>query len=199
MPADSLDALLEEELRDLYDAEKQLTKALPKLVKKASGEELKEALSEHLEQTEQHVERLEQAFEHLGRPARGKPCEGMKHLISEGNEMIAEAGADATRDAVMIAAAQKVEHYEIAGYGTARTWATVLGKTDVAALLEEILEEEKQADQKLTEIAESHVNQAAAGGKEASALRGRKVRSARAGYMRGARERAADRNKKKGR
>src|SRR5262245_18825826 len=141
---DSLDALFEEELRDVYDAEKQLTKALPKMAKKASAEQLKDAFSEHLQQTEEHVDRLEQVFDLLERPARAKKCEGMKHLIAEGEEMIKEADDEATRDALMIAAAQKVEHYEIASYGTLRTWATLLGKDDVASLLEESLEEEKE-------------------------------------------------------
>jgi ferritin-like metal-binding protein YciE len=158
---DSLDALFEEELRDIYDAEKQLTKALPKLVKKASNEELKDAFNEHLQQTEGHVERLEQVFELIDRPARAKKCEGMKNLIAEGDEMMSEAEDDDTRDALMIAAAQKVEHYEIASYGTLRTWANLLGKDDAASLLEETLEEEKEADQKLTTIAESAINQQA--------------------------------------
>src|SRR5438045_3799260 len=107
----SLDELLHDELKDIYDAEKQLTKALPKLVKKASSSELKEALQSHLEETEGHIDRLEQVFEQLGLPVRGKKCEGMQHLIAEGNDMISEAEDDATRDAVMIAGAQKVEHY----------------------------------------------------------------------------------------
>jgi ferritin-like metal-binding protein YciE len=159
---DSLQALLEEELKDIYDAEKQLTKALPKLAKKASSPDLKAGFEAHLQQTEDQIDRLEQVFEQLEMPARGKPCKGMKHLIAEGEEMIAEAEEDATRDAVMIASAQKVEHYEIAAYGTVRTWAQLLGKSDVAALLEESLEEEKETDQRLTAIAESTVNQAAA-------------------------------------
>jgi ferritin-like metal-binding protein YciE len=158
---DSLEELLQEELKDIYDAEQQLTKALPKLIKKAQSPELKEAIEEHLGQTEQHVERLERVFEQLGLPARGKRCEGMKHLIAEGNEMIGEA-EDATRDAVLIASAQKVEHYEIASYGTLRTWANILGHDDVAATLEETLDEEKEADQKLTQIAEAVVNEEAA-------------------------------------
>src|SRR5204863_1369681 len=117
---------------------------------------------EHLHQTEQQIERLEQVFEQLEIPARGKKCEGMKGLIEEAQTMMSEADDDATRDAVMIASAQKVEHYEIAAYGTARTWANLLGKNDAAGLLEDTLEEEKSADQKLTSIAESGVNVAAA-------------------------------------
>jgi len=165
MPSlESLEDLLQEELRDMYDAEKQLTKALPKLSKKASSPELKDAFDEHLRQTEGHIERLEQVFEQLEIPVRAKKCEGMKNLIAEGDEMIAEAEDDSTRDALMIAAAQKVEHYEMASYGTMRTWATLLGKNDAASLFQENLDEEKEADQKLTEIAESFVNQQAAQG-----------------------------------
>jgi len=132
---DTLEELLQEELKDIYDAEKQLTKALPKMAKKASNDELREAIEDHLNQTMQHMERLEQAFEQMGMPARGKKCEGMQHLIAEGDEMIGDAEDEDTRDAVMIAAAQKVEHYEIASYGTIRTWANLLGKSDVAALM----------------------------------------------------------------
>jgi ferritin-like metal-binding protein YciE len=159
---DSLEDLLHDEIKDMYDAEKQLTKALPKLAKKASNEELREAFEAHLGETQGHIDRLEQIFQLLEMPARGKKCEGMQHLIAEGNEMIAECEDDDTRDAVMIAAAQKAEHYEIASYGTIRTWAAMLGRQDVAAILEESLEEEKAADQKLTNIAESFVNAAAA-------------------------------------
>jgi ferritin-like metal-binding protein YciE len=161
---ESLQDLLQDELKDIYDAEKQLTKALPKLAKKSSNEELRAAFEEHLEETQTHIERLERVFEEMDMPARGKKCEGMQHLIAEGNDMIAECEDDDTRDAVMIAAAQKCEHYEIASYGTVRTWASLLGKEQVAALLEETLEEEKAADQKLTNIAESFVNTAAAQG-----------------------------------
>src|SRR4030095_8754697 len=120
---DSLEELLQEELKDIYDAEEHITKALPKMAKKASSPDLKAAIEEHLAQTEDHIERLERVFEHMGMPARGRKCEGIQHLIAEGNEMIGEAEDDATRDAVMIAGAQKVEHYEIASYGTIRTWA----------------------------------------------------------------------------
>src|SRR4051812_10361267 len=114
---DSLEELLQDELKDTYDAEKQLTKALPKLAKKASNEELRAAIEDHLRETEQHVQRLEDVFEQLGMPARGKKCTGMQNLLKEGDELISEAEPPA-RDAVMIAAAQKVEHYEIAAYGT---------------------------------------------------------------------------------
>ena len=180
---ESLEELLQEELKDIYDAEKQLTKALPKLAKKASSPELKSAFEEHLRQTEQHMERLEQVFEQMEMPARGKKCEGMKHLISEGEDMIGDAEDDATRDALMIAAAQKVEHYEIAAYGTLRTWANILGRNEVAGMLEETLDEEKETDERLTEIAESFVNQDAAEhgeGARAGQMRGRSKGGARA-------------------
>jgi ferritin-like metal-binding protein YciE len=203
---DSLEELLQDELKDIYDAEKQLTKALPKLAKKASNEELREAIEEHLSQTEQHVERLEQAFEQMGMPARGKKCEGMQHLIAEGNDMISDAEDDDTRDAVMIAAAQKVEHYEIASYGTIRTWANLLGKSEVAALMEETLEEEKETDQRLTSIAEGFVNLAAAQGEdeeeeEAPASGGRGSARGKASTMRRStttnrRQQAADRKRR---
>jgi ferritin-like metal-binding protein YciE len=191
---DSLQALLEEELKDIYDAEKQLTKALPKLAKKATSPDLKAGFEAHLRQTEEQIDRLEQVFEQLEMPARGKPCKGMKNLIAEGEEMIAEAEDDATRDAVMIAAAQKVEHYEIAAYGTARTWANLLGKGEVAALLEESLEEEKETDQRLTEIAESTVNQAAAAEGEEE-----KPRARRASTARSTRQHAAERGRSRSR
>jgi len=159
---ESLEDLLKDEIKDIYDAEKQLTKALPKLIKKATAEELKTALSNHLQETEEHIARLEQVFDLMQMPPRGKKCEGMQHLIAEGSEMIDECDEDATRDAVIIAAAQKCEHYEIASYGTIRVWANLLDHTDVGSIFEDTLEEEKTADLKLTEIAESFVNEAAA-------------------------------------
>lgn len=163
MPSlDSLDALLEDELKDIYDAEKQITKALPKIMKKATAPELKQALEEHLQQTEEQIERLDQVFEQLELKPRGKKCIGMQHLLKEGDEMMREADDEDTRDALIIAAAQKVEHYEIAAYGTLRTWANLLGHSEAAALFEETLNEEKETDQRLTTIAESTVNQEAA-------------------------------------
>jgi ferritin-like metal-binding protein YciE len=195
---DSLQDLLQDELKDIYDAEKQLTKALPKLAKKASNEDLKEAFEGHLQETQGHVERLEEIFKQMGMPVRGKKCEGMQHLIAEGNDMISECEDDDARDAVMIAAAQKVEHYEIASYGTIRTWANLLGKGEIAAILEDTLEEEKAADVKLTSIAESSVNEAAAAGGEeeeeedAGTSRGRS-RGSRAETARSRQPMAADR------
>ena len=194
---DSLQALLEEELKDIYDAEKQLTKALPKLAKKASSPDLKAGFEAHLRQTEEHIDRLEQVFEKLEMPAKGKPCKGMKNLIAEGAEMIGEAEDDDTRDAVMIAAAQKVEHYEIASYGTIRTWAELLGMNEVASLLEDTLEEEKETDRKLTSIAESHINlEAAEQGDQDEEMSGRGggSRGARkSSTARGAHQHAAER------
>jgi ferritin-like metal-binding protein YciE len=201
---DSLATLLEEELKDIYDAEKQLTKALPKLAKKATSPELKSAIAEHLEQTEEQIARLEQVFDSLDLPAKGKKCKGMQNLIKEGEEMIAEAENADTRDAIIIAGSQKIEHYEISAYGTARTWANLLGHADAAELLEQTLDEEKQADQKLTSIAESFVNSAAADEEddeereEAQPARGSKggrmsAAGRKAATSRGSRQQAADR------
>jgi ferritin-like metal-binding protein YciE len=160
MPSvDSLRTLLIEELKDIYDAEQRLTKAIPKLIKKSTHEELKTALQDHLELTEEHVSRIEQAFEELEQSPKAKTCAGMKGLIQEGDEHAGEDYEnDGLRDAAIIGAAQRVEHYEIAAYGTAIAHARLLGLDDVSELLEETLEEEKAADAKLTEIAESAVN-----------------------------------------
>ena len=187
-----LEQLLEDELRDIYDAEKQLTKALPKLAKKASNAELKDAIENHLRETETQIERLDQVFELLGLSARGKKCKGMQNLLKEGDEMIAEAEDDDARDAVMIGAAQKVEHYEIASYGTARTWAGVLGHDNVVALLEDSLDEEKTADQKLTSVAESFVNMAAANESEEEEEESETPSRMRSGAGRTMRHQAAD-------
>jgi ferritin-like metal-binding protein YciE len=160
---DSLHSLLVNELRDLLDAERRLTKALPKMVKNASSEELRQALSEHLEQTEEQLTRLEEALTALDVEPKAKTCHGMMGLIEEGSEHMQEDyDDDALRDAAIIGAAQKVEHYEMAGYGTAATYARLLGNEHVASLLETTLEEEKNADKKLTMIAESMVNPEAA-------------------------------------
>ena len=199
---DSLEALLHEELKDIYDAEKQLTRALPKMIKKASFDQLRQTLEQHLQETGRQVKRLDQVFEALNLPARAKKCVGMRNLIAEGDEMIGEAEDEATRDAVMIAAAQKVEHYEIATYGTLRTWAKRLGHTEAVSLLEETLDEEKAADQKLTEVAESFVNEAAASqseeAEESTERAGRgQSRSARASTSRAGRAAAADRRRRK--
>jgi ferritin-like metal-binding protein YciE len=150
----SLDQLFLYELRDLYDAERRLTKALPDMADAAISAELKQAFQTHWNETETHVARLEQIFGMFGEKAKGETCEGIKGLIEEGKDLLDEDATDAVRDAGLIASAQKVEHYEIAGYGTLRTWANLLGRQEAAQLLEFTLEEEKRADHKLTAMAE---------------------------------------------
>jgi len=149
------DELFKEELQDLYDAERQIIQALPKMVEAASNEELKSAFEEHLEQTREQVKRLDRVFQAIGEKPQAKTCEGMQGLLKEGEKIIAEIPKSPVLDAAIIGAAQKVEHYEISGYGTARTMAEMLGQQDAAELLEETLEEEKATDETLTEIAES--------------------------------------------
>ena len=156
---DSLQTLLVEQLKDVYDAEKRLTKALPKMMKKVSHDELRSAIESHLTETQEHVARLEQAFEALGETAKAKTCAGMKGLLEEGDEHAGEDyDDDGLRDAAIIGSAQRVEHYEIAAYGTILAHARLLGLDDVVSILEPTLEEEKAADEKLTEIAEGVVN-----------------------------------------
>jgi ferritin-like metal-binding protein YciE len=163
---ENLRELLVHELKDLYSAETQLVKALPKMAKAATDEDLVAAFEEHTEQTQTHVERLDRIFELLGEKPRGKTCEAMKGLIAEGQEVISEEATDEVKDAALIAAAQKVEHYEIAGYGTVRTFASLLGQQDVADILQETLDEEGETDKKLTEIAEALNVEAMAGADE---------------------------------
>ena len=155
------DAFLDE-LRDTYDAEKQLTKALPKMVKASTSAALRDAFEAHLEETRQQVERLEQVFASLDEKARGKHCDGMAGIIEEGQAILEEDFDETTIDACLIAAAQRVEHYEMAAYGTLVAWARVLEHTEAADLLQETLDEEKAADEKLSAIAEGGINQAAA-------------------------------------
>jgi ferritin-like metal-binding protein YciE len=150
----SLQDLFVEQLRDLYYAEKQILKALPKMSKKASSSELKKAFENHLHETENQVERLERVFEKLEMTARGKTCPAMDGLIDEGKEMMSEDAEASVMDAGLIAAAQKVEHYEIASYGTLRTYAKMLGYNKIAELLQETLDEESKTDKKLTQLAE---------------------------------------------
>ncbi len=154
----TFDDLFMEQLQDLYDAEKRLVHALPKMASAASNSQLKSAFQEHLRQTEGHVTRLEEAFQRLGRSAKAKTCEAMKGLISEGEEIISSSGNPDVKDAALIAAGQRVEHYEIAGYGTARTFAQRLGRQDIALLLQETLNEEAATDKKLTTLAEQSIN-----------------------------------------
>jgi len=159
----SLDDLFVNQIEDLYDAENRLTKALPKMADAAASSSLKQAFQSHLRETEGHVARLETIFREVKVDPKRETCEAMKGLISEGEDMISATGDSDVKDAALIAAAQRVEHYEISGYGTARTIAQRLGLTDVAALLQQTLEEEKAADQKLSTIAESSVNVRASG------------------------------------
>lgn len=146
-----------DELKDLYSAENQLVKALPKMAKAASSDELRQGFEQHLKQTQGHVQRLEKIFQALGESPKGKKCKGMEGLIEEGSEAMEEDYEDSVLDAALIGAAQRVEHYEIAGYGTVRSMAETLGESDHVSLLEETLEEEKETDEKLTELA-SHIN-----------------------------------------
>jgi ferritin-like metal-binding protein YciE len=143
-----------DELKDLYNAENQLVKALPKMAKAASADELRQGFEEHLEQTKGQVQRLEQIFQKLGENPKGKKCKGMEGLIEEGSEVIEEDFEGPVKDAALIGAAQRVEHYEIAGYGTVRSMAETLGEDDHVSLLEETLEEEKETDETLTQLAE---------------------------------------------
>lgn len=153
-----LEELFLNELADIYHAEKQLSKALPKMAKAAHSADLKHAFDEHCSETEEHISRLEEVFEIFGKRAKGKKCEGIEGIVSESKEMLSEFKKRASLDAGLIASAQKAEHYEIASYGTLCTWAKQLGKDRVLSLLKQNLQEEKAADQKLTGIAESHTN-----------------------------------------
>jgi len=158
----SLEDLFINQIEDLYDAEKRITKALPKMIDAASSANLKQALQNHLTETEGHVTRLERVFSGLNGTPERETCQAMKGLLDEGEDMIKADGPPDVKDAALIAAAQRVEHYEMSGYGTARTFAQRLGYTDAAALLQNTLQEEMAADKKLTEIAESSVNVRAA-------------------------------------
>jgi ferritin-like metal-binding protein YciE len=158
MKLDTLKTLYVDELRDLYNAENQLLKALPKMAKAASSEELKDAFEKHLEQTKTHVERLEEVFEEIGEKPKGKTCKAMKGLIEEGSEILHEDGEESVIDAGIIVAAQKVEHYEIASYGSVRTFAQLLGKDSSAELLQTTLDEESEANELLNTLAEDIVN-----------------------------------------
>jgi len=159
---DTLEALLLHELKDIYHAEQQLVKTLPKVAKKAATPQLRQAIEQHLEETKEHVNRLEQAFEMLGQSAKAVKCKGMEGILDEGDEIMSEKGTPETLDAAIILAAQKVEHYEIASYGSMANWAGMMGRQDLKRLLGTTLEEEKTADQKLTQLAESHINRQSA-------------------------------------
>lgn len=158
MKLETLRDLYVEQLQDLYSAETQLVEALPKMAKAATNQQLKSGFEEHLTQTQQHVQRLEQIFEKLGTKAGGTTCNGMKGLIKEGDEMIKAKGEPAAIDAGLIAAAQRVEHYEIAGYGCVHTYAHQLGEEQAASLLQQTLDEEGATDKKLTQLAVQVIN-----------------------------------------
>jgi ferritin-like metal-binding protein YciE len=165
---------LQEEMKDIYDFEKRLVRALPKMAKGASAPALRSAIEEHLEATKGQVTRVEQVFEALGVAAKAKPCAGMKGLLEEGEEVLAQDATPALKDVAIIGAAQRVEHYEMAAYGTARALAEKLGLQDVVDLLQETLDEEKEADETLTEIASEILGSVEATGQETS---GRKLRT----------------------
>ena len=168
-----------EELRDIYDAENQLVKALPAMAKAATSEELRSAFENHLEQTREHVRRLEQVFADLGEKAKAKKCQGMKGLVAEGKEVIDNDFEGNVKDAELIGAAQRVEHYEIAAYGTVRSYAELLDQQDAVSLLQKTLQEEKETDEKLSELADSINAQALSSGGEQGSSTNRKAKAAR--------------------
>jgi ferritin-like metal-binding protein YciE len=167
--AGTLHSAFIDELRDTYDAEKQLTRALAKLAKASSNTKLRQAFESHLEETQWQIERLERVFESLDETARGKHCEGIAGIIEEGKSIMEEDFDDETMDACLIAAGQRAEHYEMAAYGTLIAWAEAMGHTTAARLLQQTLDEEKAADRKLSELAESGINQGAADAAHAEA------------------------------
>jgi ferritin-like metal-binding protein YciE len=160
MKVDNVEKLFVHELQDIYSAEKQITRALPKMAKAATSEDLRTALQTHLKETEGQIERLDKVFEMLGKPSTGKSCQGMKGLLEEGSETLEEIDKGEVRDAAIIAAAQRVEHYEMAAYGTVRTLAEMMGQKEIAQLLQQTLDEEGNADHKLTQIAQKVNRQA---------------------------------------
>jgi ferritin-like metal-binding protein YciE len=172
MSLDSLESLFIEELRDIYNGEKQLLKALPRMAKAAESPQLQQAFTKHLKETEGQVQRLERILRELGQTVRGKHCKGIEGLVEEGKEKMEEEGEGPVIDAALIAAGQKVEHYEIATYGCLRTYAELLGHTEAVRLLAQTLAEEEAADKKLTELGEGGINDSAAAvGEEAGEAR----------------------------
>jgi ferritin-like metal-binding protein YciE len=161
MRLDELRDVFQEQLQDAYSVEQQLTQALPKLMQAATAPDLRQALQNHLLETEQHMEQVRMLLSRAGVNAGGKKCKGIAGIIEESSEMLREGGDSETRDAGLIAAAQKAEHYEIATYGTLESWARMIGETEAARVLKSILEQEYAADKKLTQIAESHINRQA--------------------------------------
>jgi ferritin-like metal-binding protein YciE len=185
MERNTLRELYVDELRDIYDAEKQLIKSLPKMAKAATSGDLRTGFEEHLEQTKEHARRLEQIFNALGEKSTGKKCKAMQGLVEEGSEMIEEDFEGEVKDAGLISAAQRVEHYEIAAYGTVRTYANILEEDEAVGLLERTLEEEKETDQKLTELAEGiNAEAASADADEAESQGPQANRKAKAAHSR---------------
>jgi ferritin-like metal-binding protein YciE len=182
MSENTLKELYLDELRDIYDAENQLIKALPKIAKAVESDELRSGIEEHLEQTKGHAQRLEQIFEALGESPKGKKCKGMAGVLGEGNEVLGEDYEGALMDSAIISAAQRVEHYEIAAYGCVREYAELLGENEAVSLLGKTLEEEKETDEKLTELAHTINREALQGAEEeedsAAPKTKRKARSA---------------------
>jgi ferritin-like metal-binding protein YciE len=169
MAQNNLKSLYVDELRDLYSSEQQLIKAIPKMAKAANSDTLRKGFEEHLEQTRGHATRLEQILRGLGEPVKGKKCKGMAGIVAEGGEMMSEDFQGALLDAALISAAQRVEHYEIAAYGAVHAYATLMGESEAASLLQQTLDEEKETDQKLTELSEEINSEAFSRGAEAGA------------------------------
>jgi ferritin-like metal-binding protein YciE len=167
MSHNNLKSLYVDELRDLYNSEQQLIKALPKMVKAANSDDLREGFEQHLEQTRQHATRLEQILSGLGEVVKGKKCKGMAGIVAEGGEIMSEDFQGALMDAALISAAQRVEHYEIAAYGAVHAYAELMGESEAASLLQQTLDEEKETDQKLTELSEEINSEAFRGGGDA--------------------------------
>lgn len=167
MSVSTMEELLIDELKDIYNAEKQITRALPKMVKATTSPELRQAFESHLEETQGQIERLDKVFEILGRSARGKTCHGMQGVLEEGAEVIEDTKKSPLRDAALISAAQRVEHYEMAAYGCVREYARLLGQKEIVQLLEQTLEEEKAAGEKLSSLSESVNSEAMSAAKAA--------------------------------
>ena len=167
MSVSTMEELLIDELKDIYNAEKQITRALPKMVKATTSPELRQAFESHLEETQGQIDRLDKVFEILGRSARGKTCHGMQGVLEEGAEVIEDTKKSPLRDAALISAAQRVEHYEMAAYGCVREYARLLGQKEIVQLLEQTLEEEKAADEKLSSLSESVNSEAMSAAKAA--------------------------------
>ncbi len=183
MAEKNLKSVFVDELRDIYNAEQQLIKALPKMAKAATSEELRSGFEKHLEQTKEHAARIEKIFSGMGEPVKGKKCKGMEGIVSEGGEVMSEDYEGSVMDAALISAAQRVEHYEMAAYGAVHAYAELMGESEAASLLAQTLEEEKETDQKLTDLSKEINSEAYQGGGEAGEMK-TKQRAAKAGSNR---------------